>query len=386
MAVRVNERVLRPATVALAVATLAGGALTARAADGDGRFETQLLAAETYAETYQVAQAEEDGVNDPLETVNRGIFAVNEILYDILLRPATALYTGIVPPPLRNAISNIIDNLRTPVILANDLLQGEWDRAWVTTQRFVVNTTYGVGGILDQATGMGLEKHDEDFGQTLAVWGVDEPFYLVLPLLGPSNPRDAVGKFADGFLDPLGYYLNNIDADEAIWARMSTGAVDEYAGVREELDQIKTTSVDYYAAIRSMFRQKRAAEVRNGAEAEVELPPIPGLGLDEDLRGRDSQLAATELPTPATGADQMSRAPASPLPPQRPRPAPGMAANGTPGLGNGLPGLCARLTDRGRTPSKGSSLRVNPLRGQGNGRFPFPSSASSCILRSDRRS
>jgi phospholipid-binding lipoprotein MlaA len=160
-------------------------------------------------------------------------------------------------------------------------LQGEGQRALQTTQRFVINTTLGVGGIMDPATKIGITKHSEDFGQTLAVWGVGEGLYLVLPFYGPSNPRDAVGKlFVDNYFDPLGMYLENTDQDEVRYARMAVGAVDEYGGVMDELEQIKKTSVDYYAAIRSMYRQKRKSEISNGTE--VDLPPIPDLGQIQD--------------------------------------------------------------------------------------------------------
>ncbi|MBE0531884.1 MAG: VacJ family lipoprotein [Rhodospirillales bacterium] len=228
-------------------------------------------------QTAQVVADESDDSGDPLEPVNRFLFEFNEIFQMVILRPATGMYQHLIPPAVREAIGHMIDNLKAPVILANDLLQGEGDRAWVTTQRFVVNTTLGVGGIMDPATKFGLTRHSEDFGQTLAVWGVGEGLYLVLPFYGPSNPRDAVGKlFVDNYFDPLGMYLENTNEDEARYARMSVGGVDEYGGVMDDLEQIKKTSVDYYAAIRSMYRQKRKAEISNGTE--VDLPPIPDLG------------------------------------------------------------------------------------------------------------
>jgi len=231
------------------------------------------------ADLIQVAQVADDSVSDPLEGMNRVIFDANEFLYSMFLRGPTEMYVGLVPPPLRSAVSNMLHNLTTPVILANDILQWEWLRAGQTFQRFAINTTYGVGGMFDRAAEMGFERHSEDFGQTMAVWGVPEPFYLVLPLFGPSNPRDAVGKLVvDRFFDPLGLYMSNIEHDEGIYSRAGVGAVDQYAGVMNELDQIKKTSVDYYAAIRSMYRQKRNAEIRNGAEAD--LPPIPDLGYE----------------------------------------------------------------------------------------------------------
>ncbi len=126
---------------------------------------------------------------------------------------------------------------------------------------------------------MGVPDHDEDFGQTLAVWGMGEGFYLVLPLFGPSNPRDAIGELGvDPFLDAFNWLLVAKDEDGAQWARTVVGGVEEYAGVSDELAQIKKTSVDYYAAVRSMYRQKRATEIKNGSE--VDLPPIPDLSYE----------------------------------------------------------------------------------------------------------
>lgn len=245
------------------------------------------------AQPYTAAQAETDGyddVNDPIEPVNRFIFGFNELVQAWVLRPATEVYRIFIPPPIRQVIGNMIDNVRSPVILANDLLQGETDRAWETTQRFAINTTIGVGGMFDWATDFGIPKHNEDFGQTLAVWGVGEGFYLVLPVFGPSNPRDAVGKVVDRFFDPLSFYLASENLEAAQYARLSTEAVDEYGGVVDELEELKRTSVDYYAALRSLYRQRRATEIRNGEE--LDLPPIPDLDLTEQRIEDDMVLYA----------------------------------------------------------------------------------------------
>lgn len=245
-----------------------------------------------------------EGVSDPLEPINRLIFGFNEILQMVILRPATEMYEVFVPPPLREAIGNIIDNLKTPVILANDILQGESDRAWRTTQRFVINSTVGIAGIMDAADDMGIPRHSEDFGQTLAVWGVGEGFYVVLPLFGPSNPRDAVGKlFVDNYFDPLGLYLSNIDHEPGMYARTTVEGVDEYGGVMDELDQIKKTSIDFYAAVRSMYRQKRKSEIANGAE--VDLPPIPDLSLEGPELNAPEPAADAEPVRPVV-SDQVS--------------------------------------------------------------------------------
>jgi phospholipid-binding lipoprotein MlaA len=259
------------------------------------------------ASDIDVAQAADDAenVNDPIEPLNRFFFSINEILQKVVLRPATEIYRIFIPPPVREAIGNMIDNLRTPVILANDILQGEGERAWITAQRFLVNSTIGVAGVMDVADELGIPKHKEDFGQTLAVWGVDEGFYVVLPLFGPSNPRDAVGKLlVDGYFDPLGQYLGNTHQDSAEYARLSVEAVDEYVGVTDELDQIRKTSVDYYAAVRSMYRQKRISEISNGEE--VDLPPIPDLSYDiDELLDEDD--AAEKKPAIVKTGDQLSQ-------------------------------------------------------------------------------
>ena len=219
--------------------------------------------------------AEDEGDNDPLESMNRVFFGLNEYLHDYLLKPVATTY-NYLPVPVRDTIGNFLGNLNNPVILFNDVLQFEPKRAWETTERMVINTTVGVGGLFDVADYLGIAKHDEDFGQTLAVWGVGEGFYIVLPVLGPTNPRDAFGKLAiDSYLDPLNYWLGNTDRDEFIWARAGIGGIDQYAGIVEELEQVRSTSIDYYAAIRSMYRQKRQSEIKNGDESG--LPGVPDL-------------------------------------------------------------------------------------------------------------
>jgi phospholipid-binding lipoprotein MlaA len=229
-----------------------------------------------------VAQADtqlsqtDDASNDPLESVNRAIFAFNDGLQEAVLRPIATTYNSTVPLTGRQAIKNMFDNLSSPITFVNDLLQFEFERALVTFTRTFINTFVGMAGMADVASEVGIEKHNEDFGQTLAVWGVGEGFYVVLPVLGPSNPRDAIGRLlVDSYFDPLGYYLDNVDADEIDLALDAVDGLLEFADVVEELDQIKRTSVDYYAAIRSLYRQKRRAEISNGQN--LDLPPIPDL-------------------------------------------------------------------------------------------------------------
>ncbi len=217
-----------------------------------------------------------DEVNDPIEPLNRYIFEVNFFLDEMLIKPTTWWYRAAVPDPAQRGVSNALSNLRMPWTVINDVLQGEFDRAWAATVRFLINSTIGIAGLFDVATDMGYPKHEEDAGQTLGVWGIGEGFYLVLPVLGPSSARDAVGTAADWFLDPVSLIAGNQNWGDGFNAgRGGTTAVDYRNQTIEALDELRKNSVDYYATIRSVYRQRRAAEIRNGAGAED--LPRPGL-------------------------------------------------------------------------------------------------------------
>jgi len=260
--------------------------------------ETSFAASmeETDSVHVTLAQASgEESVNDPLESMNRAIFEFNEGLQDVLLRPIAKFYNANVNLTVRQGISNFLDNLSSPVIFANDLLQGEFERALTTFGRAFINTTIGIVGFADVALELGLERHDEDFGQTLAVYGMGEGFYLVLPIFGPSSPRDAIGKFViDPYLDPLGLWLGNTDRQNIEYTLAGAEGLDEYAGIVDELNQVKKTSVDYYAAVRSLYRQKRKTEINNGSI--FELPPIPDLSYGVTPEDFDQPLAGVNPP------------------------------------------------------------------------------------------
>ena len=216
--------------------------------------------------------------NDPIERVNRGIFAVNRGLDKAILKPLAFAYREVVPQPGRDGVRNVLDNLRGPIILDNDLLQGEIDRAATTFWRFIVNSTFGLLGLFDVATEMGLARHDEDFGQTLAVWGVGDGPYIMLPLFGPSNPRDTVGLIVDVFLDPFNIVARNEDAEYLSYTRFGLRAVDNRARRYDTLNDLERTSLDFYASIRSLYRQRRDDEIRNGVpSANVPAPTMSRL-------------------------------------------------------------------------------------------------------------
>ena len=194
-------------------------------------------------------------LNDPAEPTNRAVFAANRGLDGAVLKPVATVYRDFLPTFFQDRMNDLLDNLRSPVIFVNDLLQGEVDRAIATLARFVVNSTLGLAGLNDIATAIGMEGHDEDFGQTLAVWGVPEGPYVMLPLFGPSNPRDTVGLVVDFLVDPFNLWAGNVNRDYAILARAGARGVDQRAIHMEALDEIERTSLDYYAAIRSLYRQ-----------------------------------------------------------------------------------------------------------------------------------
>ena len=219
------------------------------------------------------ARAEFDAANDPLEPTNRAIFAFNLALNRTVLRPVAEVYRGVLPEYGQNAVRDFLDNLESPVILANDLLQGEAGRAGITATRFIMNTTLGFGGLLDPATVAGLPRHEEDFGQTLGVWGAGEGPYLMLPVFGPSPPRDSIGLVVDHFIDPLTYYFDNAEVEYLAYVRYGLRAVDPRSRNIETFDEIERTSIDFYATVRSLYRQQRMDEIRNGEPAEMPLMP-----------------------------------------------------------------------------------------------------------------
>ncbi len=215
--------------------------------------------------------------NDPAEPFNRAVFDVNLAIDKALLRPLALLYREALPPLFRDFVRNALDNLRSPVILANDVLQGEFERAGRTAVRAAINSTLGLGGINDLAAEFGIERHDEDFGQTLAVAGLGEGPFLMLPILGPSNPRDAAGLVVDALLDPLTW----LDSARAFsLARPGADALDRRARADEALQELERTSLDMYAAARSLYRQQRRDDIRNGRPADLD--SLPDISIPDD--------------------------------------------------------------------------------------------------------
>jgi phospholipid-binding lipoprotein MlaA len=217
---------------------------------------------ESFADPPQVAAAGSgpEVIDDPLEGFNRAVFFVNDALDTLILRPAAFLYGNLTPPVVKQRVTNFFGNLGEPVVFANDMLQGEFEDAATTAARFAVNTTLGLAGLFDVATDFGLPAHDSDFGETLHAWGVGPGPYLMLPLFGPSTLRDGTGVAVDTLMNPFGWLLED---DVKIGLAVGKGVVR-----REELltalDALRDSSVDYYAALRSLYYQNRAVELGLG--------------------------------------------------------------------------------------------------------------------------
>jgi phospholipid-binding lipoprotein MlaA len=205
-------------------------------------------------------------IADPYEGFNRQMFAFNNGVDKYAISPAAKVYKTVTPGFARDRAGDFLRNLRAPVILANDVLQSEPSRAGNTVARFTINSTLGLLGFWDAADHFGIGHHSEDFGQTLAVWGVDSGPYLVLPLLGPSTPRDLVGTGVDRALDPLTWTQIDNDDDTDLAVRAGLGIVGGL-NARVRLDeQIETlnSQPEPYIALRRIYSSQRQADIANG--------------------------------------------------------------------------------------------------------------------------
>src|SRR5208282_4287753 len=217
---------------------------------------------------------EQRDTDDPLEPLNRAVFDTNGKLDDAFIRPRAEAYRAAVPEFVRDRIRSVFDNLAEPRIFANDVLQRRADAAAITLGRFAVNSVAGVGGMFDVATAKGLPRQTGDFGQTLSTFGVPSGPYLVLLFFGPSNFRDALGLGVDLFTTPPALWLTG---NTGAWINFGVGTIDGMdlrSRNIETLDEIKASALDYYANLKSLDEQKRAAEIREangGKEAPEEL-------------------------------------------------------------------------------------------------------------------
>jgi phospholipid-binding lipoprotein MlaA len=219
--------------------------------------DTIPMEAQELQEALQPSSAVED--NDPLESFNRGVFAVNDVIDEFFLERLSAMYRGVVPEFFRERVGYVLRNLSEPVVLVNNILQGEGQDAEDTLRRFLLNSTVGIGGLFDISTGLDIPYKKEDFGLTLASWGFNPGPYLVLPLLGPSNVRDSIGRIGDYTFDPINWwaYLD----DRAVYSLSRTGAqiIDAKTDNIEIIRDLRRNAVDPYATFRAWYDARRKA-------------------------------------------------------------------------------------------------------------------------------
>ena len=199
-------------------------------------------------------------VYDPLESVNRVIFSINDTLDRTVVRPVAQGYVNVVPRLVRTGVSNVFGNISDAFSAVNNLLQGKKEPLGNDLGRVLVNSTFGLGGIFDIASEAGVEKYNEDFGQTLGWWGIGPGPYLVLPLLGPSSARDATGLAANWYLDPVNQVTPAVNQYELVGLR----ALDTRAGLLGTDDLVQGASLDKYTFIRSAYTQRRRSLVYDG--------------------------------------------------------------------------------------------------------------------------
>ncbi|HEX2759411.1 MAG TPA: VacJ family lipoprotein [Rhizomicrobium sp.] len=211
--------------------------------------------------------------NDPWEATNRDIFDFDVRLDHVVMRPVTRGYRTVVPEFARDGVHNFLTNLNSPVVLANDVLQGDGDKATDTFGRMVVNTTVGVGGLIDVASKIGIPYHENDFGITMGKGGSAEGSYLVLPFAGPKPPRDLVGTAVDIALDPLTYAQFH-GADTWKLARSGVSVIDASDQRMDAVETIERSSIDFYATTRNLYRQSRNALINEGKPGTDDLPNL----------------------------------------------------------------------------------------------------------------
>lgn len=225
------------------------------------------------AENTEIATGIDNG--DPFETFNRSMYRFNDRVDRAVLKPIAQRYVRYVPPKVRRGVKNFVSNLREPTTIVNDLLQGKVTQAAGDTMRFLINSTFGLLGIFDVASHLDLPRNDEDFGQTFAKWGLPSGPYLVLPFLGPSTVRDAVGLVPQYMYTDL---ASGVEEEGLMWTIFAARAVDTRADLLKA-DNLLAEQLDPYVFVRETYRQRRLSEIHDG-----EPPVAEDAYLDEILK------------------------------------------------------------------------------------------------------
>ena len=239
---------------------------------------------------------------DPFESWNRGVYKVNDKLDRAIAKPAAKAYVHVVPNPVRTGVSNFFDNLNTTTVMLNDALQGKFRAAANDLARFLLNSTLGLGGFLDPASRAGLDHNNEDFGQTLGKWGVHPGPFIELPILGPSDARDAPAKLVDAYTTPTAYIKNT----GVRWGVRAVSLVDTRAALLS-LDDTLSHVFDPYAFVRDAYLQRRAYLVSDGKATDEE----PLVDPEAEASGAPPAAPQSEKP-PAVSPEPVKPEPARP--------------------------------------------------------------------------
>ncbi|MEI8320974.1 MAG: VacJ family lipoprotein [Alphaproteobacteria bacterium] len=228
----------------------------------------------------QASYDEDDLDSDPLEFMNRPVFEFNRVVDGILIDPFAAMYKSAVPIVAQNRVTNFLDNLVEPITMVNDSLQAKPDKVVESFCRFLLNTVFGVLGLFDVAEKLGLPAHKESFNTTLKYWGVPQGPYIVLPVLGPASPRFILGLGVDYFTDPFNYYMIQNNETGLMYTRTVARFMITRADMVDDIKNFRETSIDFYAAMRSFYKQYMNAN-REGDTVQYNSPSLKEFMFDD---------------------------------------------------------------------------------------------------------
>lgn len=208
---------------------------------------------------------------DPFESYNRAMFSFNDGLDEYILKPVAEGYNTVMPSPVKTGVSNFFSNIGDIFVIINDILQFKFGQAVSDTGRFIINSTIGLYGLIDVSTELGLPKHDEDFGQTFATWGIGKGPYIVLPFFGPKTMRGAAGFVIESTYDPV-YQIKN---DDAMWGTVSLRAIDTRYNLLKAGRIVEQAALDKYSFVRDAYLQHRKNLIYDGNPPEDTNTPLP---------------------------------------------------------------------------------------------------------------
>ncbi len=243
--------------------------------------------------------------SDPLEPINRGLYALHTVLDKALVRPVMLVYITVLPGPLRTGLGNVVGNLGEPITFVNDVLQVRPRAASRTLTRFATNSVLGVGGVFDLAASAGYQRHYSDFGQTLGRYGVGAGPFLFIPVLGPSTLRDVSGRVVDRYADPVN--MIHYNGDEYVrYGRAVVTGLELRATFDREIQELGTTATDPYVTLRSAYLQNRQNFIRGGELEEEDVQALPSFSAAQSLPATET---TTTMETPTTAPVARAAAP-----------------------------------------------------------------------------